>query len=172
MSIPSNALPANASDQADWIEVFQNQFSRAACSLSVSNLEGFVGFYAADATFIDPFASLSGRAQIKASYLSMLTNLHQAHFTCGDWAIAPKAPDGAARMILTWDFHFRVRPTSAAVCIPGASWLQLNPTSHLIELHRDYWDASELLAAFPALGWLIRGVKKRVAAAGHVMEKS
>jgi len=28
------------------------------------------------------------------------------------------------------------------------------------------------LAAFPGLGWLIRGVKKRVAAASHVMEKS
>ena len=175
MNTPPDTAPPTAptaSNPVQWVDAFQDAFSLAAGSLSTSSLEGFVGFYAKDATFIDPFAVLCGRDQIQASYLSMLTNLHQARFSCGDWAMAPKRQDGAARMILTWDFHFRVRPTGPEVCIPGASWLELDPTSHLITHHRDYWDASELLAAFPGLGWLIRGVKKRVAAASHVMEKS
>ena len=172
MNKPSNDVPLTPPDPGQWVDAFQAQFSLAASSLSTSSLEAFVAFYDAEATFVDPFAKLCGRAQIQASYLSMLTNLHQARFTCEDWAMAPTGQTGSIRMILTWHFHFQVRPTSPHVCIPGASWLELNPTSRLITLHRDYWDASELLAAFPGLGWLIRGVKKRIAAASHVMEKS
>jgi hypothetical protein len=172
MNMPSDDAPLRAPDPVEWAQAFQAQFSLAASSLSARSLEVFVGFYDKDATFVDPFAKLCGRAQIQASYLSMLTNLHQARFTCKDWAMAPKGPTGTIRMVLTWDFHFQVRVSSPNVCIPGASWLELDPTSRLITLHRDYWDASELLAAFPGLGWLIRGVKKRIAAASHVMEKS
>jgi steroid delta-isomerase len=172
MNRSSNDVILSALDPDEWAEAFREQFSLAASSLCASSLEAFVGFYDKNATFVDPFAELCGRAQIRASYLSMLTNLHQARFTCGDWAVAPKGHAGSIRMVLTWNFHFQVRPTSPNVCIPGASWLELDPTSRLITLHRDYWDASELLAAFPGLGWLIRGVKKRIAAASHVMEKS
>lgn len=172
MNMPSDDAPLNAPDPVEWVEIFQEQFSLAASSLSTDSLEAFVGFYDQNASFVDPFAELCGRAQIQASYLSMLTNLRQARFTCRDWAMAPRDQTGRIRMVLTWDFHFQVRPTSPNVCIPGASWLELDPTSRLIRLHRDYWDASELLAAFPGLGWLIRGVKKRIAAASHVMEKS
>jgi steroid delta-isomerase len=172
MNMPSDDVPMRAPDPVEWVGAFQQRFSLAASSLSTSSLEAFVGFYDKDAAFVDPFAELCGRAQIQASYLSMLTNLHQARFTCRDWAMAPRGRAGTIRMVLTWDFHFQVRPTSQNVCIPGASWLELDPTSRLVTLHRDYWDASELLAAFPGLGWLIRGVKKRIAAASHVMEKS
>ena len=172
MNMPSDDVPMRAPGSVEWVGAFQQRFSLAASSLSTSSLEAFVGFYDKDAAFVDPFAELCGRAQIQASYLSMLTNLHQARFTCRDWAMAPRGRAGTIRMVLTWDFHFQVRPTSQNVCIPGASWLELDPTSRLVTLHRDYWDASELLAAFPGLGWLIRGVKKRIAAASHVMEKS
>ena len=172
MNRSSDDAPLSAPDPIEWARAFQEQFSLAASSLSASSLEAFVGFYDEEATFVDPFAELCGRVQISASYLSMLTNLHQAHFTCKDWAMAPRGQTGPVRMVITWDFHFQVRPTSPNVCIPGASWLELDPNSRLITLHRDYWDASELLAAFPGLGWLIRGVKKRITAASHVMEKS
>jgi steroid delta-isomerase len=172
MNTPSNDAPLNPPGPDRWVETFQDQFSLAASSLSTSSLEDFVGFYDKDATFIDPFAELCGVDQIRASYLSMLTNLHQARFTCEDWGMAPTGQTGSIRMILTWGFHFQVRATSPDVCIPGASWLELDPATRLITLHRDYWDASELLAAFPGLGWLIRGIKKRIAAASHVMEKS
>jgi steroid delta-isomerase len=161
-----------AMDQPPWVAAFQSGFSAAAESLNLENLDTFAGFYAQDAQFIDPFASLQGVQQIRASYLSMLTNLHGARFVCQDWAQASAGGNNSVRMVITWTFFFRIRPASPEVCIHGASWLEVNSISQRIEFHRDYWDASELLAAFPALGWLIRGVKKRVAAAGHVMEKS
>lgn len=168
----STLSPPNTPNQPSWMKAFQDRFSEAASSLNIETLDAFVGFYSEQAEFIDPFARLQGVQQIRASYLNMLTNLQGARFVCQEWAQANAAPDGSPRVVVTWTFLFRVRPTSPEVCIQGASWLEINPTSQRIDFHRDYWDASELLAAFPALGWLIRGVKKRVAAAGHVMEKS
>ena len=153
------------------VSEFQLQFSSAATSLSEDNLDQLLAFYSPEARFIDPFAELVGQAPIRASYASMFKHLHGARFVCQDWANA--IDSGASpKMMMTWLFLFKARPSSQETCIKGASWLELNPDTLLIDLHQDYWDASALLAAFPGLGWLIRKVKSRIANAGHVIEKS
>jgi hypothetical protein len=154
-----------------WLTDFQTSFAQAATDLNLQTLDRLVDFYVPEALFVDPFAQLRGRAAIRASYRSMLVNLHGAHFVCEDWAQL-KTSGPSPETMLTWQFRFKVRSHTPEVCIPGASRLRLDADRRAIAFHQDYWDGSALLEVLPAVGWLVRGLKKRVANASHVMEKS
>jgi hypothetical protein len=68
----------------------------------------------------------------------------------------------ADQCFLTWDFLFRFRRFSREPqVVRGASHLKLDETG-LITLHRDYWDtAEELYEKLPAVGALMRWLKRR-----------
>ena len=63
---------------------------------------------------------------------------------------------------LSWDFNFRFKRFSRELqTVRGGSHLVLDPQG-LITLHRDYWDAAEeLYEKLPAIGALMRWLKRR-----------
>ena len=114
-------------------------------------------FYAPDALFKDPFNEVRGPAAIGQIFGHMYTVMHGPHFVVtGQIAERDEA-------FLRWEFRFRFQrfsPDTPQV-IHGASHLRFNPDG-LITLHRDYWDAAEeLYEKLPAVGPLMRWLKRR-----------
>ena len=69
--------------------------------------------------------------------------------------------------LLLWEMHFR-RPDGSgrgqAQLIRGASHLRFDAAGKVV-WHRDYWDAAEeLYEKLPGIGWLMRLLKRRLAA--------
>lgn len=115
--------------------------------------------YAEDAVFKDPFNEVRGLAEIERVYRHMFEALAQPRFV-----IAARMAEGT-QAFLTWDFHFAFRRYQAGQpqCIRGASHLRLTAEGR-IALHRDYWDAAEeLYEKMPALGGLMRWLRRRAA---------
>lgn len=156
-----------------------NDFLQAAANLGPHSLDTLVAHYHPQARFQDPFQTVTGRDAIAAVYRGMFASLVEPRFTDLAVAVTPAvAPSGDAQSgqgqcwAVRWVFRFRVKPGSPEQAIAGTSWLWLCPQTGLIQDHQDHWDASELFAAFPALGWAVRGLKKRISTSGHVMEKT
>lgn len=163
-----------------------DDFLKAAANLGPHSLNTLVAHYHPEARFQDPFQTVTGREAIAAVYRGMFANLIEPRFTDLAVAVAPAgspAPNPASATehapgspgpcwAVRWVFRFRVKPGAPEQAIAGTSWLWLCPETGLIQDHQDHWDASELFAAFPALGWAVRGLKRRIATVGHVTEKT
>jgi hypothetical protein len=114
-------------------------------------------YYAADATFKDPFNEVQGVAAIQHIFRHMYVALDQPHFV-----ITGRIVDGA-QCFLTWEFRFRFKrfDTVTLQTVRGGSHLGLAGDGR-IQMHRDYWDAAEeLYEKLPLLGGLMRWLKKR-----------
>lgn len=159
-----------------------DDFLKAAANLGPHSLHTLVDHYHPQARFQDPFQTVTGRDAIAAVYRGMFANLIEPRFTDLAVAVAPASATANANenapgspgpcWAVRWVFRFRVTPGAPEQAIAGTSWLWLCPETGLIQDHQDHWDASELFAAFPALGWAVRGLKKRISASGHVTEKT
>jgi ketosteroid isomerase-like protein len=163
-----------------------NDFLQAAANLGPQTLDTLVAHYHPQARFQDPFQTVTGRDAIAAVYRGMFANLIEPRFTDLAVAVVPATATATATATanenalgspgpcwaVRWVFRFRVKPGAPEQAIAGTSWLWLCPETGLIQDHQDHWDASELFAAFPALGWAVRGLKKRISASGHVTEKT
>lgn len=114
--------------------------------------------YADDAWFKDPFNEVRGRVEIARIFARMFEQLDAPRFVVRD-AVA-----SGAQAFLTWDFMFRLRHRRRAEqTIRGATHLRFAPDGRVV-YHRDYWDAAEeLYEKLPALGALLRLLKRRVA---------
>ena len=129
-------------------------------SLSLADLPGLRGVYAADARFKDPFNDVQGLPAIARIFDHMFRQLGNPRFTVRDLVA-----DGDA-LFLTWDFDFRRRRLNqphgaAAMQIHGASHLRFNAGGR-VAMHRDYWDAAEeLYEKLPGIGILMRWLKRR-----------
>lgn len=111
--------------------------------------------YADDAWFKDPFNEVRGRVKIARIFARMFERLDAPRF------VVHEAVAAGAQAFLTWDFVFRLRCTETT--IRGATHLRFAPDGRIV-YHRDYWDAAEeLYEKLPALGTLLRLVKRRVA---------
>lgn len=115
--------------------------------------------YSEDATFRDPFNDVRGVPAIEAIFARMFEGLHEPRFT-----VVRRIVDGP-QVVLIWDFDFRMRkfrPTQPWR-FHGASHLELAADGR-IHAHRDYWDtAEELYAKLPAIGALMRFLKRNLA---------
>ncbi len=114
-------------------------------------------FYTGEAWFKDPFNEVHGLAEVQRVFSHMYVALDQPHFV-----VTGQLVDGA-QCFLTWNFVFRFKRFSPEVwqTVRGGSHLQLNADG-LIESHRDYWDAAEeLYEKLPAIGSLMRWLKRR-----------
>ena len=163
-----------------------DDFLKAAANLGPHSLNTLVAHYHPEARFQDPFQTVTGRVAIAAVYLGMFVNLIVPRLTGLAVAEAPAGspapyPPSATEhapgspgpcWAVRWVFRFRVKPGAPEQAIAGTSWLWLCPETGLIQDHQDHWNASELFAAFPALGWAVRGLKRRIATVGHVTEKT
>ena len=125
-------------------------------SLAPADLPGLRGLYASDASFKDPFNQVQGLAAIARIFAHMFQTLDGPRFQ-----VIGVVADGD-QLFLTWDFQCRTRGLGArSLCIHGASHLRFN-TQGQVAMHRDYWDAAEeLYEKLPALGALMRWLKRR-----------
>jgi steroid Delta-isomerase len=125
--------------------------------LSPADLPRLGVIYTADARFKDPFNEVQGLPAIEAVFAHMYRTLQAPRFVIRDIAV-----DGE-RCFLTWEFLFRFKRFARGQeqVVRGASMLLFAPDGR-IALHRDYWDAAEeLYEKLPAVGALMRWLKRR-----------
>jgi steroid Delta-isomerase len=112
--------------------------------------------YSADARFKDPFNEVQGLPAIQRVFDHMFTALIEPRFVIRDVLCE------GDQCFLSWDFLFRMRRFSSdEQCIRGATHLLLAADGRIAG-HRDYWDAAEeLYEKLPAVGALMRWLKRR-----------
>ena len=141
--------PAADPKVARIIQMFEN--------LRPQDLATLDEFYTGDAYFKDPFNELRGVEGIRQVFAHMFSSLNEPRFIVRD------VVRQGEECFMTWDFAFRFKRSSAALqTIRGATHFRLDEQGK-IRSHRDYWDAAEeLYEKLPALGRLMRWLKRRV----------
>ena len=125
--------------------------------LSPADLPSLGEIYAAEARFKDPFNEVQGVPAITAVFTHMYRALDAPRFVVHDLVAVGE------QCFLTWEFQFRFRRFAPGVdrVVRGASHLHFSADGR-IGLHRDYWDAAEeLYEKLPAVGSLMRWLKRR-----------
>jgi ketosteroid isomerase-like protein len=125
--------------------------------LAPAELPRLPEIYTPDARFKDPFNEVQGVAAITRIFEHMFDSLQAPRFVIRDAIVQ------GDQCFLSWDFVFRMKRFSGAEqLIRGATHLRLAADGR-IAVHRDYWDAAEeLYEKLPAVGALMRWLKRRV----------
>lgn len=127
-------------------------------NLSAADVGRFSAFYAEDACFKDPFNDVRGLPAIQRIFSHMFSRLAAPRFRVEEKMVS------ASGAMLVWTFRFDSRRLGGSAEIRGVSHLRFDAAGK-VRYHRDYWDAAEeLYMKLPALGWLMR-VLRRLAAA-------
>lgn len=128
-------------------------------ALTPDSLAQFGHYYTPDAYFKDPFNEVRGLSHVQRVFSHMYVALDQPRFV-----VTTQVVDGR-QAFLCWDFLFCFKGQREPRCIRGSSHLKLAEDGR-IAWHRDYWDvAEELYEKLPALGTLMRWLKRRAARA-------
>ncbi len=128
-------------------------------TLTPASLPALEHYYAADASFKDPFNEVVGVAAIERIFTHMFATVEAPHFTVTTCIV-----DGDQAM-LGWDFRLRLRGRD--IVVRGVSHLRFDAGGR-VRMHRDYWDAAEeLYARLPVLGALMRLLRRRLSAGGE-----
>ena len=124
--------------------------------LTPTDLERLHEVYTEGARFKDPFNDVTGLAPIRRVFEHMFVALEAPRFVVRDAIVQ------GDQCFLVWDFLFRFRRFSReAQCVHGGSHLRFDADGR-VALHRDYWDAAEeLYEKLPAVGALMRWLKRR-----------
>lgn len=128
--------------------------------LSPASVERFGEFYSEQAYFKDPFNEVRGVPAIQRIFSHMFGQVAEPRFV-----ITERVADTGG-VVLVWEFHYRVRRwgRGQAQVMRGVSHLRFAADGK-VEYHRDYWDtAEELYMKLPALGSLMRGLRRLLAA--------
>lgn len=128
--------------------------------ISLDSLARFPEFYSDNAYFKDPFNEVRGVAAIQRIFTHMFSQVAEPRFV-----ITEKVVD-AGGVMLIWEFYFRVRlwGKGEAQVMRGVSHLKFDHDGK-VNYHRDYWDtAEELYMKLPALGSLMRGLRRVLSA--------
>jgi ketosteroid isomerase-like protein len=128
--------------------------------MSPADLSRIGELYATSARFKDPFNEVEGVPAIRAVFEHMYRTLEIPRFVVHDVVCE------GDQCFLTWDFLFRFKRTSPEVdqVVRGATHLHFGSDDR-ITMHRDYWDAAEeLYQKLPAVGVLMRWLKRRASA--------
>ena len=129
--------------------------------LSPASVARFPEFYADDAFFKDPFNEVRGVVSIQHIFTHMFRQLSEPRFVVCERVLAENG------VLLVSERQFRrllARGESEAQLIRGASHLKFDAAGK-VAWHRDYWDAAEeLYEKLSGIGWLMRFLKKRLAA--------
>ncbi|NJS35472.1 MAG: nuclear transport factor 2 family protein [Brachymonas sp.] len=126
-------------------------------SMQPSSIESMGEIYTSDAYFKDPFNEVRGLAQVQNIFAHMYVSLHEPHFVVTETLVQ------GSQCFIVWDFKFRFKrfDTETMQTVRGCSHLKLASDGR-IQSHRDYWDAAEeLYEKLPAVGALMRWLKKR-----------
>jgi hypothetical protein len=125
-------------------------------NLSPNSIDTLVALYSKDAFFKDPFNEVTGHADIRHIFTHMFTQVNNPHF------VIKNSLENGAQACLIWEFIFQMKQSpNIDQVIRGCTWMTFNEAALIVE-HRDYWDAAEeLYEKIPALGALMRWLKKR-----------
>ena len=126
-------------------------------ALTPADVKRIGEFYRDDARFKDPFNEVQGRAAIERVFAHMFIALHEPRFVVRDIVVE------GDQCFLTWDFLFRFKRFSPVQvqCVHGSSHIVFGGDGRIV-LHRDYWDAAEeLYEKLPAVGALMRWLKRK-----------
>ena len=129
-------------------------------TLSESSIDRLGDYYAADASFKDPFNEVRGVPAIERIFRHMFGEVDDPRFIVNERIV------DANGAMLAWDFHFRGRGPGlrGAQRIRGVSHLRFDAAGK-VDYHRDYWDAAEeLYSRLPLLGAVLRGLRRHLAA--------
>ncbi len=129
-------------------------------TLTAADVARFPEFYADDAYFKDPFNEVRGVAAVQDIFAHMFRQVREPRFVVGERIVADKGT------MLVWEFHYRMglfgRPQ--AQVMRGVTHLRFAADGR-VAYHRDYWDAAEeLYMKLPAIGCLMRGLRRAIAA--------
>ncbi len=128
--------------------------------LDPEGIARFPEFYSGDAYFKDPFNEVRGVAAIQRIFTHMFEQVGEPRFV-----VSEKVVDESGVM-LVWVFHYRAKLLGkcAAQVMRGVSHLKFDASGR-VNYHRDYWDAAEeLYMKLPAIGMLMRGLRRALAA--------
>lgn len=128
-------------------------------TLTLAHVAVLRELYAPDAYFKDPFNEVHSVTDIERIFTHMFQQVQAPRFVVSD------AVQQGDQAFLVWTFHFRMPGAGGAEqCIRGSTHVRFRPDGK-VSHHRDYWDAAEeLYAKLPVLGWLMRGLQRRVRA--------
>jgi steroid Delta-isomerase len=119
--------------------------------------------YAPDAFFKDPFNEVRGVPAIRRIFEHMFEQVDGPRFSVRDRVVQ----GDAAFLVWDFDFAFRRPLPPGPRRIRGCSHLRLDADGR-IAFHRDYWDAAEeLYEQLPAIGTLMRWMRRRGAVPPH-----
>jgi steroid Delta-isomerase len=126
-------------------------------TLSPQTVSQMGQIYTADTYFKDPFNEVRGLPQVQGIFSHMYVALDKPHF------VVIQTIGQGDECFIVWDFKFRFKrfDTDTLQTIRGCSHLKFSSRGH-ISFHRDYWDAAEeLYEKLPAVGTLMRWLKRR-----------
>jgi len=132
-------------------------------SISPSDVARIGELYAPDAFFKDPFNEVRGVPAIAGIFGHMFVQVDAPRFVVHERVVQGDAA------FLVWDFEFAFRRPlpPGPRRIRGCTHLRFDPEGR-IAFHRDYWDAAEeLYGQLPAIGGLVRWLRRRGAATPH-----
>lgn len=129
-------------------------------ALSPESVSRFPEYYSADAYFKDPFNEVRGLPAIQRIFSHMFTQVDEPRF------VVTERIGSGQDLMLVWDFCFRVSlwGRGETQVLHGVSHLKFDGDGK-VNYHRDYWDAAEeLYMKLPAIGSLMRFLRRRLAA--------
>ncbi len=128
-------------------------------TLTVADVARFPEFYTDDAYFKDPFNEVRGVAAVQAIFVHMFRQVREPRFVVGERLV------GGDAAMLAWDFSFRATVfRGRQETMRGVTHLRFAADGR-VAYHRDYWDAAEeLYMKLPAIGCVMRGLRRAVAA--------
>ena len=131
-------------------------------TLTPETIRGIGEIYHEEAHFRDPFNDVRGHRAIAAIFEHMfeVTQKPVFHIT------ATQREASTAWVNWTFDFHLRGKPIS----IDGMTHLDFASDGRVM-VHRDYWDALDLLVELPLLGAFLRFVRRKMRTPGLAQQR-
>jgi steroid Delta-isomerase len=129
-------------------------------TLTPEGVARFPEFYAEAACFKDPFNEVRGVAAIQHIFSHMFQQVKEPRF------VVTERIEAANGTMLAWEMYYRMglMGRSEMQVMRGVTHLRFDAAGR-VDYHRDYWDAAEeLYMKLPAIGCLMRGLKKAIAA--------
>ena len=128
--------------------------------LTPERLETLRDVITEDVRFADPFNDVVGADAFVAIFRHMYETVESVRFTVTDRAIG----DHAA--YLRWTMVARSKSSGLLFEIMGMSEIRIAEDGR-VSAHIDYWDAAgQLYEKLPVLGWVLRRLRRRLAAIG------
>jgi ketosteroid isomerase-like protein len=141
-------------DVSPCVERFKALFN----AMTSGDVEDLADVYADNVTFTDPFVSVSGLKPLTRYFGEAYTNVISCHFNFETAVVH------GGDVCLPWVMHLRHRRIRRGqpIAVDGVSRLRI--VNDRIVMHRDYFDAGQLLYEnLPILGAAVRWIRKHAA---------